>query len=84
MAMYLSDFKLINGFNEDMVGWGMEDTDMINRLNNNGIKRKFAKFRAIEYHLYHQERKHNLDNNVLLKKLIEDKCKFAPNGLIKY
>lgn len=84
MAMYLSDFKLINGFNEDMVGWGMEDTDMINRLNNNGIKRKFAKFRAIEYHLYHQERKHNLDNNVLLKKLIEDKCKFSPNGLIKY
>ena len=81
MAMFFNDFKLINGFNEDMVGWGMEDTDIINRLNNNGLKRKFAKFRAIEYHLFHNERERNEENISLLDNLIKSNNKRCQHGL---
>ena len=31
-------------------------TDIIARLNNLGLKKKFAKFRAVEFHLHHRQK----------------------------
>lgn len=53
MAMWASDLKLVNGFDEDIEGYGGEDVDLFNRLLNSGVKKKYAQFCAIEYHLYH-------------------------------
>jgi glycosyltransferase involved in cell wall biosynthesis len=55
MAMWYDDFKQVNGFDENMIGYGCEDFDIFNRLFNIGVKRNYAKFRAIEYHLEHQK-----------------------------
>lgn len=66
MAMFLDDLKAVNGFDSDMVGYGLEDTDILLRLLNFGLRRKFAKFQAIEYHLYHKEKDFAPDNHALL------------------
>ena len=68
IAMFRSDIKKVNGFNADMVGYGLEDTDIIVRLVNLGLKRTWAKFRAIEFHLYHKEKPFARDNRPLLEK----------------
>ena len=50
-----------------MVGYGFEDTDLIGRLVNLGLKRKWAKFKAIEFYLYHVEKGFEHQNKPLLK-----------------
>lgn len=82
MAAFMSDLKAVNGFDADMVGYGLEDTDIIVRLVNLGLKRKWAKFQAIEYHLYHKEKPFAGDNRPLLEK---NKGKVrCDNGIIRY
>lgn len=66
MAMFMSDLKAVNGFDSDMVGYGLEDTDIIVRLVNLGLRRKWAKFQAIEFHLYHKEKSFAKENRPLL------------------
>lgn len=55
MAFWLDDAKAINGFDEEFIGWGREDSDFALRLMNYGLKRKNLKFGAIQYHLWHNE-----------------------------
>ena len=57
MAMFKSDLEKVNGFDEDIIGYGVEDIDLFNRLMNNGINKKYAQFCAIEHHLYHKRGK---------------------------
>ena len=81
MSMFMSDLKVVNGFDSDMVGYGLEDTDIIVRLINLGLKRKWAKFQAIEYHLYHEEKSFVESNRPLLQNnLTRTMCK---NGIKK-
>lgn len=81
MAAFLDDLKAVNGFDSDMVGYGLEDTDIIVRLINYGLKRKWAKFQAIEYHLYHKEKSFVESNRPLLQNnLTRTMCK---NGIKK-
>lgn len=56
MAAWLTDLYAVNGFDADIQGYGYEDTDIIARLNNLGLKKKFAKFRAVEFHLHHRQK----------------------------
>lgn len=57
MAMWAEDLTKINGFDEDITGYGGEDVDLFNRLLNAGVRKKYAQFCAIEYHLYHRRGK---------------------------
>ena len=43
----------VNGFNEDMTGWGREDNELGVRILNSGVKRRTLKFQALAYHLHH-------------------------------
>lgn len=54
MAMWADDLKRVNGFDEDITGYGGEDVDLFNRLLNSGVKKKYAQFCAIEYHIWHK------------------------------
>ncbi len=58
------DLLKVNGFDEAFTGWGREDSELVVRLFNAGIKRLDLKFGGIAYHLYHPERpRTELDKN---------------------
>lgn len=56
MAVFRSDFERINGFEEEICGWGFEDSDLAIRLINAGIRVKSGRFATAVLHLWHQER----------------------------
>ena len=55
MACFKSDLININGFNEDFIGWGREDTELVNRLLNLNVSRKNIKFKCNTLHIFHKE-----------------------------
>lgn len=55
MAFWRDDLIRVNGYNEEINGWGREDSELAYRLINSGLKKGFIKFGAIEYHLHHTE-----------------------------
>jgi len=80
MSFFKEDIININGFNEDFIGWGREDSELAVRFYNYGLRRKTVKFCAIQYHLWHQENsRNNLDanDNILNKALLSKKSSCA-------
>jgi len=55
MVFRAVDLRAVNGFDEEFVGWGHEDRDLVSRLFRAGVRRVDARGRAIVYHLYHAE-----------------------------
>jgi len=47
------DLLAVNGFDEDMVGWGSEDKELCTRLENAGVRRQTLLGAAIAFHLAH-------------------------------
>ncbi len=86
MSFWKDDFIKINGFNEDIVGWGMEDSEMIQRLHNIGIKGKRLKYSGIVYHIYHKEQsKSRVEiNNKIEIETTEKKLAFIEKGINQY
>lgn len=86
MSFWREDFIRINGFNESLTGWGIDDSEMIQRLLNIGIKGKRLKFRGIVYHIYHkeQDKSHIEINQRIEKETTENKIKFIENGINQY
>ncbi|MBA5249985.1 MAG: glycosyltransferase [Gammaproteobacteria bacterium] len=80
-AFFKSDFMHVNGFNEDFITWGREDSEFIARLYNTGIKRKNLKFGGIQYHLYHNESNSSSNNDTMLKNTISNKLTWCSNGV---
>lgn len=55
MAFWKKDSIRINGYNEEMVGWGREDSEFACRLANSGVSKRFLKFAGIVFHLDHKK-----------------------------
>jgi hypothetical protein len=53
LGFWRDDLLAVNGFDDDYVGWGREDSDLGNRMYHLGRRRKFVRGRAIIYHLNH-------------------------------
>ena len=85
-SCFKKDFILTNGYNEDMTGWGKEDTELSARLIHNNILKKHLKFCAISYHLEHKisEKKGLNKNSKILKNTVLRKTKYCENGVDKY
>jgi glycosyltransferase involved in cell wall biosynthesis len=87
MSCWRTDLIKVNGFSEEFVGWGREDSELAVRLLNAGIRRYNLKFGAIVYHLWHKENKTNdqlVKNDDSLSKAIEEKRKYCEVGLNQY
>lgn len=55
MSFWRKDLLSVNGYDNGMVGYGSEDVDLAARLRRNGVYKRFIKFKAIEFHLYHKK-----------------------------
>ena len=56
MAYWRDDAMRVNGYNEAMTGWGLEDSEFVARLRHVGVERRALKFAAVALHLWHEER----------------------------
>lgn len=66
LGVWRDDLVKINGLDEMYTGWGMEDSDLVIRLLNLGIKHKSGRFATAVLHLWHKE-----NDRSLLQKNIE-------------
>ncbi|MCF8044285.1 MAG: glycosyltransferase family 2 protein [Desulfarculaceae bacterium] len=85
MGIYAHDLFAVNGFNESFTGWGREDSEIAARFFRYGLKRKQHPFRAVCYHLWHQENKRDRleENDALLQQTLDGDGIFCENGLVK-
>lgn len=86
LALFKQDFFHVNGFNEKYVGWGYEDSDLVIRLINSGIKRKSGKYRVPIIHLWHSEndRSNKEENYARLKTLQGSRQIESEQGINQY
>ncbi len=86
MAFWLSDFLRVNGYNEDLLQWGHEDSELIYRMHFAGVQKKALKMGGVLYHLWHPEASRSNEDTHLkaIRKIIEGKVKWCENGIDKY
>lgn len=82
-SFWKEDALKVNGFNEDFVGWGQEDTEFAARLLHIGVCRRNIRFNALVFHLYHPiaDRDSLARNDALLLETQELKKVWCENGL---
>lgn len=85
MAFWTKDILKINGYNEDISGWGREDAELEVRLMKLGIRRQSLKFAAVQYHLFHKENDRSRDagNIEILNRALASPEYRTPNGIEK-
>lgn len=85
MAFWKNDLMIVNGYNENIIGWGKEDNEIAVRLLNAGKKLIVARNICLVYHLYHHEASKKLiDANLkILLQTIEQNITFVENGITK-
>ena len=85
-AFWREDALAINGFNEEFVGWGREDSEFTARLLNTGVRRQNLKFCALGYHLHHSmnERDRLVINDSILRRTIDEKLRRCERGVDQY
>ncbi|MGO1426348.1 MAG: glycosyltransferase family 2 protein [Halomonas sp.] len=85
LGLWREDFLSVNGFNNDFIGWGLEDSDLIVRLINNGTYRKDGKLNSFIIHLFHQEtsRENESINRKKFELSIQHNIKITPFGFFQ-
>jgi glycosyltransferase involved in cell wall biosynthesis len=53
IALWRTDYEHINGFDEQFVGWGLEDRDLQHRLERLGLRVRSILLRTAPVHLWH-------------------------------
>jgi len=85
MGFFKKDLLAVNGFNEDFIGWGREDSELAVRLFKYGLRRKEYHFKAICFHLWHPSYPKDtlVTNDSLLQRTIKEESYFCSNGIVK-
>lgn len=86
MGFWRNDLLLVNGYDENMIGWGREDNEIACRLINAGIRKRIIKNAGIVFHLYHPDNSRaqfNI-NNEILQKTIDEKRTWCSKGIDQY
>lgn len=82
MAVHKKDFVSVNGFDNEFVGWGHEDSELAARFFNAGIMRKEGKFFCYVCHLDHGKRSRHARwvNYGRLQETLRTGTAYAANG----
>ncbi|HTE40568.1 MAG TPA: glycosyltransferase family 2 protein [Steroidobacteraceae bacterium] len=82
-AYWREDLLKVNGFDEQMIGWGREDNDLAERLYNIGVRRKNLKFAGLATHLHHKSRQPQGENpnDKYLSATIQNKSRRCELGI---
>jgi len=85
ISYWKNDAININGYNEDFIGWGYEDSEFAQRLLNLGVSSFRLKHAAIQFHIYHKEApKGNTEiGDSILIKTHDEKIIKCENGIKK-
>lgn len=85
-AAWREDLIAVNGWNEDMLGWGFEDSELAIRLHNCGLRKRFLKFMAVCYHIWHriQSRTQADQNLEIQNQALAKGTRWCENGVDKY
>ena len=75
MAFWRKDFFAANGYNEQIVNWGHEDSELTFRMGNAGIKKSFLKFAGVAFHLYHENASRAYEQGH--RQIVADVCRTA-------
>jgi hypothetical protein len=83
LAVWRSDLIAIDGVDARFHGWGKEDSDVLVRILNAGVRRKDGNFATAVFHLYHPEADRTLlqENERRLEAVINDRAVRAEQGL---
>jgi len=83
MSFWKKDLVAINGYNNDIKGWGSEDAELAIRLVNSGVKKRALKFMGIAFHIYHREnsKANENQNKSILSQAIKEKTTRVENGI---
>ncbi|WP_400080421.1 glycosyltransferase family 2 protein [Winogradskyella sp. R77965] len=86
LSYWKKDFIAVNGYNEDLIGWGRDDTELILRMVHNKVYGKRLKFRGIVYHIWHKvaSRDGLNENHKIAMETIRKKRVWCNNGIDKY
>ena len=85
-AFWREHAELVNGFNEDFIGWGREDSEFTARMLHTGIRRRNLKFKAVVFHLYHKinSRQYLAANDKILAHTLDKRLTWCENGLSQH
>jgi glycosyltransferase involved in cell wall biosynthesis len=86
MAFFKDDFIRVNGFNEDFIGWGREDSEFAARLIHSGLYRRDLRFSAVAYHIHHEGNSREMfeKNHAIYLETVNQKISRCKNGVDKY
>ena len=86
VSFWRNDFIAINGYNEDFEGWGREDSDLVIRMGNNGVKSKRIRYAGIVIHIHHKiNSKENFElNDKIQNETILNKYTKIDKGINQY
>ncbi|MFC7358211.1 glycosyltransferase family 2 protein [Jejudonia soesokkakensis] len=86
VSFWRADFIAVNGYNEDMTGWGREDSELVIRMVNYGITGRRLRYRGIVFHIFHKtssKSKLNI-NESIQQRAIDENLTRCKNGIDKY
>jgi len=86
LAVWRNDLLAVNGFDEDFVGWGYEDSDLVQRLLNAGRRRRATRWAVPVLHLWHaaQDRSRERANLARLEQTVASGTERAARGIDQY
>jgi glycosyltransferase involved in cell wall biosynthesis len=73
-GFWRADLERVNGYNEDMTGWGAEDKELAARLVHAGVRHSTLLFAGIAYHLHHEPapRDRQAANDLILRETLRE------------
>ena len=84
MGVMSGDILRVGGFDESYEGWGREDSDLVVRMLNQGMRIRSARFAACVAHLHHDEAPRDAltENDERFSEIVQDRTTLFPQKSI--